>query len=180
MLQNLDSIVFIEMNAERFKAEVLPTRDKLIRTARRMLEDEADAEDAVQEVFLKLWQMRESLDQYDNLEAFATTMTKNRCIDSIRKRGREGPIEDELYRQAGPDDPYLSLERKSNDELIRMIIDRLPPLQQAVLKMKDIEEYELEEIAQITGTTNEAVRVNLSRARKKVREEFIRLTGPRK
>jgi RNA polymerase sigma-70 factor, ECF subfamily len=60
-----------------------------------------------------------------------------------------------------------------------MIIDRLPTLQQAVLKMKEIEQYELEEIAAITGTTNEAVRVNLSRARKKVREEFIRLTGPR-
>jgi len=168
------------MNAERFKAEVLPTRDKLFRTARRMLEDEADAEDALQEVFLKLWQMRENLDRYDSLEAFATTMTKNLCVDMIRKRGREGPIEDELYRRAGPDDPYLRLERKSNDELIRMIIDRLPTLQQTVLKMKDIEEYELEEIAQITGTTNEAVRVNLSRARKKVREEFIRLTGPGK
>lgn len=106
------------MNAERFKAEVLPIRDKLFRTARRMLEDEADAEDALQEVFLKLWQMRENLDRYDSLEAFATTMTKNRCVDMIRKRGREGPIEDELYRRAGSDDPYLRLEHKSNDELI--------------------------------------------------------------
>jgi RNA polymerase sigma-70 factor (ECF subfamily) len=89
------------MNAERFKAEVLPIRDKLLRTARRMLEEEADAEDALQEVFLKLWQMRESLDRYDSLEAFATTMTKNLCVDMIRKRGREGPIEEELYRRAG-------------------------------------------------------------------------------
>lgn len=168
------------MNAEKFKAEVLPIRDKLFRTARRMLEDEADAEDALQEVYLKLWQMRDNLDRYDSLEAFATTMTKNLCVDMIRKRGREGPIEDELYYRAAPDDPYLNLERKSNDELIRIIIDRLPTLQQTVLKMKDIEEYELEEIAQITGSSNEAVRVNLSRARKKVREEFIRLTGPRK
>lgn len=167
------------MNAERFKAEVLPIRDKLFRTARRLLEDEADAEDALQEVFLKLWQMRDRLDQYDSLEAFAMTMTKNLCVDVIRKRGREGPIEDELYRRAGPDDPYLRLERKSNEELIRLIIDHLPTLQQAVLRMKDIEEYELEEIAALTGSTNEAIRVNLSRARKKVREEFIRLTGPR-
>lgn len=167
------------MNAERFKAEVLPIRNKLFRTARRLLEDEADAEDALQEVYLRLWQMRENLERYDSLEAFASTMTKNLCIDMIRKRGREGPIEEELYRRAGPDNPYLRLERKSNDELIRHIIDRLPTLQQAVLRMKDMEEFELEEIAAITGSTNEAVRVNLSRARKKVREEFIRLTGPR-
>jgi RNA polymerase sigma-70 factor (ECF subfamily) len=167
------------MNTERFKAEVLPIRDKLLRTARRMLEDEADAEDALQEVYLKLWQMREGLDRYDSLEAFATTMTKNLCVDMIRKRGREGPIEEELYRRASPDDPYQRMERKSNDDLIRWIIDRLPTLQQAILRLKDIEEYELDEIAELTGSTNEAVRVNLSRARKKVREEFIRLTGTR-
>jgi RNA polymerase sigma-70 factor, ECF subfamily len=164
------------MNAERFKAEVLPLRNTLFRTARRMLEDNADAEDAVQEVFLKLWNLRENLDRYDSIAAFATTMIRNLSIDTIRKRSREGPIEDELYRQAGPDNPVTRLEHKSSDELLRAIIDRLPTLQQIVLKMKDIEEYELEEIAQITGSSNEAVRVNLSRARKKVREEYIRLT----
>jgi RNA polymerase sigma-70 factor, ECF subfamily len=164
------------MNAEKFQAEVLPNREKLFRTARRMLEDEADAEDAVQEVFLKLWQLREKLDQFDSVTAFATTMVRNLCIDMIRKKSREEPIDDSLYRQAGPDNPLLRMERKSTEELIRAIIDRLPCLQQTILRMKDIEEYELDEIAQITGSSNEAVRVNLSRARKKVREEFLRLT----
>jgi len=69
------------------------------------------------------------------------------------------------------------LERKNTNEILRKIIERLPPLQQATIKMKDIEEFEVEEIAEITGTTVDAVRVNLSRARKKVREEYIKWTN---
>lgn len=163
------------MNAENFQATVLPLREKLIRTARRMLEDDADAEDVVQEVFLKLWQLRDKLDQYNSLEAFATTMVKNGCIDTIRRRTRTEPIDDSLYRRAGTDE-FQQLENRSNEALIRNIVEQLPPLQKTILRMKDIEDYELDEIAQITGSTNDAVRVNLSRARKRVREEFVRLT----
>jgi len=141
-----------------------------------MLEEKQDAEDAVQEALLKLWHLRDSLERYDNVAAFATTMTKNLCIDRLRIRDREEPLADELYQQAGTEDPYLQLERKNTDRILREIIGKLPPLQQEIIKMKDMEEYEVEEIAEITGTQPEAVRMNLSRARKKVREEYIRLT----
>jgi RNA polymerase sigma-70 factor, ECF subfamily len=165
------------MTPEKFKAEVLPLREKLLHIARKMLGELPDAEDAVQEVYLKLWNMRDQLDRYDSITAFATTVTKNRCIDKLRGRNREGSIDEALYRQAGPDNPCLQLEQKSTEELLRAIIDRLPPLQQAIIRMKDMKEYELSEIAEITGTQPEAIRVNLSRARKKVREEFLRLTS---
>ncbi|MBB3187298.1 RNA polymerase sigma factor [Microbacter margulisiae] len=164
------------MSPEKFKAEILPLRERLFHIAWKMLEEKQDAEDAVQEVFLKLWHIRESLGQYESTTAFATTMTKNLCIDKLRGRTYEDSLDDELYRQAGPDNPYLELERKNTGQILRVIIDRLPPLQQAIIRMKDIEEYEVEEIAEITGTQPEAVRMNLSRARKKVREEYIRLT----
>jgi RNA polymerase sigma-70 factor (ECF subfamily) len=164
------------MKPERFKAEILPLRDKLFLIARRMLEEEQDAEDAVQEVYLKLWHMRDSLDRYDSVVALATTITKNLCIDKLRIRDRQVSLDDELYRRAGPDNPYLQLERKNTEDVLKAIIERLPALQQAIIKMKDIEEYELDEIAEITGTSVEAVRVNLSRARKRVREAYIQLT----
>jgi len=164
------------MKPEVFKTDILPLRDKLLVTAFKMLEDKQDAEDAVQEVFIKLWHLRDNLDKYDNVAAFATTVTKNLCIDKIRVRDRNVPLDDELFRRAGPDNPYLQLERKNTEEVLKAIIEGLPALQQAIIRMKDIEEYELNEIAEITGTGVEAVRVNLSRARKKVREEYIRLT----
>lgn len=154
----------------------MPIRDKLFKTAYRMLEDRDDAEDAVQETLIRLWNLRDNLEKYNSLTALAITVIKNHCIDKIRLRDRNEPIEDELYRRAGPDNPYLQLERKNSEEVLKAIIEGLPALQKAIIKMKDIEEYELSEIAEITGTNIEAVRVNLSRARKKVREEYIRIT----
>jgi RNA polymerase sigma-70 factor (ECF subfamily) len=164
------------MNPERFKAEVLPVREKLFHIARNILEEEQDAEDIVQEVLLKLWHLRDSLDKYESITAFATTMTKNSCIDLLRTRNRYHSLNDSFNEQISIDNPYLQLERENTEEVLKEIIGTLPPLQQLIIKMKDIEEYEVDEIAEITGVQPEAIRVNLSRARKKVREIYISWT----
>lgn len=165
------------MSQELFRAEILPIRQKLFIVACKMLNEENEAEDAVQEVLLKLWHMRDSLHKYDNPGAFATTVTKNHCLDRIRVMKRTEPLDDSYVLKPAADSPYLELERKDTEQAIRRIIESLPPLQQAIIRMKDVEEYEVEEIAEITGTTTEAVRVNLSRARKKVREEYLKWSG---
>jgi len=164
------------MNAQQFKQEVAPLRETLWQVAKKMLENENDAEDVVQEVFLKFWYLRDTLHQYNSLPAFAVTTIKNLCIDRLRVRDREVAFEPNNDLRTTPDNPYLQLERASTEQLLKQIINALPPLQKAIITMKDIDEYEVEEIAEITGTLPEAVRVNLSRARKKVREEYIRLT----
>jgi RNA polymerase sigma-70 factor (ECF subfamily) len=164
------------MSQERFKAEILPIRERLFHIAQRILVEEQEAEDAVQEVLLKLWYTRDSLDKYDSPAAFATTVTKNHCLDRLKIKNRQDSLDESYYSRAGTDNPYLQLERKNTEEILQKIIENLPALQQAIIKMKDVDEYEVEEIAEITGTKVEAVRVNLSRARKKVREEYIKLT----
>ena len=165
------------MSQERFKAEILPLREKLFHSAQRILVEEQEAEDAVQEVLLKLWHTRDSLGNYDSPAAYATTVTKNHCLDRLKVKNRQEPLDDSYLGLAAIENPYLLLERKNTNEILHKIIETLPPLQQATIKMKDIEEFEVEEIAEITGTTVEAVRVNLSRARKKVREEYIKWTN---
>lgn len=164
------------MSQERFKAEILPIRDKLFHIAQKILVEEEDAEDAVQEVLLKLWHTRDSLDKYDSAAAFATTVTKNHCLDRLRVKKQIDSLDDTHQMREANDNPYLQLERKNTEEVLRKIIGQLPQLQQAIIRMKDMEEYEVEEIAEITGTKVDAVRVNLSRARKKVREEYIKWT----
>jgi len=164
------------MSQERFKADILPIREKLYHVAHKMLVDEQEAEDAVQEVLLKLWNIRDSLDTYDSPAAFATTVTKNHCLDRLKVKNRQESLDESYYALAGNDTPYLQLERKNTEEILQKIIANLPSLQQAIIRMKDMEEYEVEEIAEITGTKVEAVRVNLSRARKKVREDYIKCT----
>lgn len=164
------------MSQERFKAEILPIRDKLFHIAHKLLQEEEDAEDAVQEVLLKLWQTRDSLDRYDNAAAFATTVTKNHCLDKLRVKKRTDSLDDTHHLRESHDNPYLQLERSNTEEILRRIIKQLPQLQQEIIRMKDMEEYEVEEIAEITGTKPDAVRMNLSRARKKVREAYIKWT----
>lgn len=152
-------------------------RIKLLFLAQKFMEDEQDAEDAVQEVLLKLWHTRDNLTNYDNVEAFVTTVTKNHCLDRIKIKNRMVALDDSYNIREGTDNPHLELERKSSEELIRRIVEKLPVLQQAIIRMKDMEEYEVDEIAEITGTKVDAVRMNLSRARKKVREEYLKMTS---
>ena len=76
--------------------------------------------------------------------------------------------------------PERLLEEKDEFSLMRHIISTLPPLQQTILRMKDVEEYETEEIAEITGCSSEAIRSNLSRARKKVRDIYLQTIQQRK
>ena len=164
------------MSQDRFKAEILPIRQKLFLIAQRILVEEQEAEDAVQEVLLKLWHSHDSLDTVESPAAFATTVTKNYCLDRLKVKNRQEHLDDKYDGLAAKDNPYLQLERKNTEDILHKIIKSLPQLQQAIIRMKDVEEYEVEEIAGITGTTAEAVRVNLSRARKKVREEYIKWT----
>jgi len=164
------------MSQEIFRAVILPMRQQLFFQAQRMLEKDEEAEDAVQEVLLKLWHMRDSLSGYDNPAAFATTVAKNHCLDRLRVMKRTESLDNLYDTHSSSDTPYLQLERKNTEKVLHRIINQLPPLQQAIIRMKDVEEYEVEEIAEITGTTPEAVRVNLSRARKKVREEYLKWT----
>ena len=72
------------MELKQFKIAVLPLRDKLLSYARKLTDDHSDAEDAVQEVMLKLWNLRLKLDEYHSIEALAMTMTHHTCMDIWR------------------------------------------------------------------------------------------------
>ncbi len=150
-------------------------RQQLFAVALRMLSETQDAEDVVQETLLKIWNQRDSLDMYDNVAAFTTTVCKNLCLDRIRARSRMNEIEMQDW-QGDAINPYQQLELTDDVSLIKNIIQTLPRLQQMIITMKDVDGYEVKEIAEIVGANAESVRVNLSRARKKVREQYLKLT----
>ena len=74
------------MDLKQFKIDVLPLRDKFLNYARKLTEDPSDAADAVQEIMLKLWNMRQKLDEYQSIEALAMTMTHHLCMDIWRAK----------------------------------------------------------------------------------------------
>ena len=162
------------MELQKFKIKVLPLRPKLLRHAEKLTGSGEDAEDIVQEVLLRLWKRRAELERCENIEAFSTTLVRHLSIDQWRKRRPES-------RESGEESgieyttPERLLEIKDSVRLIQEIIATLPALQQSVVRMKDVEGYETEEIAEIIGCQPEAVRSNLSRARRKVRDIYLQI-----
>lgn len=166
------------MELEKFKITVIPLREKLLTYAFGLAKGQVECEDVVQDVFLKLWSIRNKLDEYKSVEALAFTITKNKIIDEL-KRYRSESLENIPRHPACQTscNPESITEQQDTAGHIRRLIETLPSLQRTIIRMKDVEGYELSEIAEITGAHIEAVRVNLSRARKKVREQLIRLNS---
>lgn len=161
------------MDIVEYKRVVIALRPSLLSVARRITGNAEDAEDVVQDVCLKIWHRRDRFGQYENVEAYSTTMVKNLSIDKIRCRKPTSDEVELLGKETDEQLPDSLLEEKEVADAIRRIIGMLPPLQQRILQMKDIEGYETEEITEIMGIAAEAVRNNLSRARKRMRELYM-------
>ena len=147
-----------------------PLRPKLLQHAYG-LTDGNTAEDLVQDTLLRLWQMGDSLNSHANKEALALTILRNKWNDHWRRQQRFVNDEELLRRQVASGNPY------DDQELIQLIVDSLPPLQQQIFRMKEVEGYEKEEIMLVTGCSDDSLRQNLSRARRRIRELFIKMTN---
>ncbi|MCC8144971.1 MAG: sigma-70 family RNA polymerase sigma factor [Bacteroidales bacterium] len=159
------------MDLERFQSDIVSLRQILFFTALKYMEDEEEAEDIVQETLLRLWTMRDQLDAISNTGSYSVQITKNICIDRIRAQKETVDARDHHF-ETNTQTPYGRVETENAIDIVKKIIESLPGLQKQIITMRDIEGYELQEIANITGTQISAVTVNLSRARKRVRDLF--------
>ena len=160
------------MNQNEFVQIITPFKDKLFRLAKRMLVSTEEAEDATQEVLVRLWNKNSALEQYNSVEALAMTMTKNYCLDQLKsKRASNLQIVHNNYQ-----DKQVSvetqIEHQNTLQWTEKLIGELPEQQRMILQLREIEEYEFSEIAQVLEMNETAVRVALSRARKTLREQI--------
>jgi RNA polymerase sigma-70 factor (ECF subfamily) len=162
------------MNQLEFMQTINPFKDKLFRLAKRLLVSTEEAEDATQEVLVKLWNKNETLGEYNSVEALAMTMTKNYCLDQLKSKraGNLTIVHNNFTDREAP----LQQKMEDTDSLnwVEKIIGQLPEQQKLIVQMRDIEQYEFEEIAKILEMNETAVRVALSRARKTIREFMIK------
>ena len=140
------------MTQEEFKEEAQRLRPRLMLTARRYLGDD-DAEDTVQDALLRLWQMVGELRQ--PLDALALRLTRNLCIDQVRRRK-----------------PTVMLTDSGG--FMMAVVSTLPDLQQTILRLRHLEGMEMNEIADLTGSSEVAIRKALSRARQAVRQKYLK------
>ena len=167
-------VIVVNMERQEFEIEAKRMRPVLLRLAERYMENADDAEDVIQEVLLKLWFLRERLDNYRSIDALAVVITKHLCINNMRKRKMETVALEKSMGMEGGEIPDMKLIEEEGMQEILQAIATLPDLQQSVLRMKHIEGFEVEEIARLLGSTAIAVRTNLLRARKKIYEQFRR------
>ncbi|MBQ7421727.1 MAG: sigma-70 family RNA polymerase sigma factor [Prevotella sp.] len=166
------------MEIREFNKRIVSLREQLLSRARSATGDRDCAEDAVQETLLRLWDMRSRLDDHPNVRALAYTILNNIVRDYWRHRRIE-VAESELCRPSSAAESP-ACEALDEVQLIAEIVRTLPPLQAKIFRMKEMEGYDAAEIIGITGCTAEALRQNLSRARRRIREEYIRITQERR
>jgi len=161
------------LKQKEFLNTILPCKNTLYRLAKRLLVSSDEAEDAVQEVFLKLWKVRDKINNYKSPEAFAITVTKNYCLDRLKsKQASNLKIVHSNYKNS--ENIERTIEGNEGVELVTKIMETLPEKQKIIMQLRDIEQFEFAEISQMLEINETAIRVALSRARKVVREQLIK------
>lgn len=163
------------MTRKDFNDIIHNTYKKLFAIAFRILASRQEAEDVVQEIFMKMWIMKDKLDEYKDKEALAVTMTRNYSVDILRKRKR---LVDASVGNAQPvagqsPSPYEILSDKEDMSVLKTIIDDLPVETREIVVMREIDGLSYEEISAITTTNINSLRVTISRARHTIREKYI-------
>ena len=160
------------MNATEFKQQLLPLNASLYRMAFKLMGNEDDAKDVVQDAYLKLWKMRDNISNVDNPLAYCLTIVKNMCLD--RHRAASLNLIDKPPEQlpiAGDDSASRHIEQQQTNQLLNQCLARLPAQQQQVVRLRDINGCSMQEIEKATGLTAINARVLLSRARKTLRTQ---------
>lgn len=150
----------------------MPLAERFYRAAYYMLESQQDAEDAVQELYLKIWKSHANLTDLKSPAAYGMSLLKNICIDRIRRREirKAEPLDAGLPQPDAPPEKRLA----ARDILKKVMeeIDRLPQKQARVMKMMVIEDLDYKEISERTGLSQVHVRVLISTARKTLKQKL--------
>ena len=163
------------MSLEAFKQHILPLKDKLFRFAFHLLQNVHEAEDAVQEVMAAIWARRAEWPQWNSIPAYCMTATRNQCLDRLRRRRKVTVHEDNAKPiHSTESDPYEKVTNKEMIQRIRVCMDQLPPNQQQVIRLREMEGFSYNEIAQVLDMSLDQVKVNLFRGRNAIRKIIVK------
>jgi RNA polymerase sigma-70 factor (ECF subfamily) len=166
------------MSFDLFTQRILPMKDKLFRFAFFLLRNVQEAEDIVQDVMVRVWSKREEWGQWQSVEGYCMTATRNNCLDRIRKKRFLSVREEKALHVISPDkDPYENMMTKEMLTRIRKCMDTLPENQQQVVHLREIEGFSYNEIAELLDLSLEQVKINLFRGRNAIRKSITKEEG---
>lgn len=156
-----------------FRNDILPLKDKLFRVALRITLDRAEAEDVVQDTMIRVWNKREEWTELDSIEAYCLTVCKNLAIDRSQKMVAQSlELTPDLEQSADASGPYDQLVNSEQLSLVHKLINELPETQKLIVQLRDVEGQSYKEIANVLQITEDQVKVNLFRARQKIKQRY--------
>jgi RNA polymerase sigma-70 factor, ECF subfamily len=168
------------MTRARFDEIIHLHSRKLFMIAMRIVRNRQEAEDLVQELFLKLWNMGDKLDGYKDIEAVAVTMIKNKSIDVVRRRKFAGEeLTTAVLIVEGSSSPFDKMVSSETRTIMQNIIAKLPGNFKDLIQLREIEGLSYEEISGLTGSNINSLRVSISRARQIIKDEYLKIAYER-
>jgi len=172
---NITPSTYSNMDKEKMNALQLPYKDKLYRFALNIVGNSFDAEDIMQELMIKIWKRIDQFDAIENKEAWCMTATRNMAIDKTRaKKYNVQDISEVFHLSDGEDTVDRKMEKEERFGSIMQLVNQLPEKQKMIIHLRDVEGYTYQEIADMTETTLDFVKVSLHRARKTLKEELLK------
>lgn len=166
------------MSLEAFKSRVLPAKDKMYRFAQRLLKDDEEAKDIVQEAMIRVWNKRDEMHTYLNMEAWCMRIVRNLSLDRLKSKQYNSDRLDNTYNLSSPGaNPEQKTEIDNTMENIHNFIANLPDKQRQIMQLRDIEGFSYKEIGDILNLDANNVKVNLFRARKSVRQDLLNINA---
>ena len=168
----------MQLTADRtFLNDIDQIRDKVFRITKRILISQEEAEDATQEVIVKLWQMDAAKrNGFRSIEAYSVTMAKNYCLDRLKsKQAQNLSLNEKIGNSKMSDSLQTKIEQTDELNWVGNLIDQLPERERMIIQLREIEQYDFDEIASILNLPEGTVRVYLSRIRKKIRKQFLEI-----
>ena len=166
-----------------FQTRVLPLKDINFRLAFRITQNQADAEDVVQETMMRVWNRRNEWEQIESMEAFCLTICRNLALDKLRRMDNKAQSLDssmdptDYSHSANPEQQAVVNDRI---QLVRKLINQLPEKQRSCMQLRDMEGKSYRDIANILGITEQQVKVNIFRARQSVKESYLKIDKMKK
>jgi RNA polymerase sigma-70 factor (ECF subfamily) len=141
--------------------------------ANRLLWDPRDAEDAVQEAFVRIWRNLHSFHPGSKFSTWMYTVVTNVCVDLLRTRKRRSPeVSENVMRSAAQDgeDPADIVARQDLLRILQSLAESLPSRQRLIFTLRDLQDLPIREVVLITGLSKASVKTNLHLARRRLRE----------
>jgi len=159
---------------------------KIFRLAKHITQNDEDAEDVLQESFMKAYSNLENFQMHSKFYTWLVRIAVNEALMKLRKRKSDRTVsldepheteEDTVTREIAvwEDDPEKKYSREELGEILQNAVDQLKPAFRTVFVLRDIEELSTEETAEALGISVPAVKSRLLRARLQLREKLTRL-----